>query len=152
MKHAFGLTVAALAATLYASGAECQTGGLRGPMMGFHYGFPLKWSAVLAMPLRKDRRTESDIFMYGEPGIGGWRAGLGYLRFTSNLGGGYVLRASALRTAGRPWRADKYTTYVGGELQYMPAFVMGVRVGGYARVSKGTGKRGLLSVDLSLML
>ncbi|MGH7678648.1 MAG: hypothetical protein ACRENU_09295 [Gemmatimonadaceae bacterium] len=151
MKHAFGLTLVALAATLYGSGAECQE-GMRGAMMGFHYGFPLKWSAVLAMPLRKDRRTDSRIFMYGEPGIGGWRAGAGYFRITDNLGSGYVLRASALRTGGRPWRADRYTTYAGGELQYMALYVIGVRVGGYARVSQGTGKRGLLAVDLSLLL
>jgi hypothetical protein len=46
---------------------------------GFHYGVPLKWSALLAAsyPVGSD---ESRAFVGAEPGIGGWRASVGYVR------------------------------------------------------------------------
>jgi hypothetical protein len=79
---------------------------------GLHYGVPLKWSALIAAsyPLGSD---ESRAFLGAEPGIGGWRASVGYLRMTSNLGSGYSARASLLRTNNRAWRAAPQSTFAG---------------------------------------
>jgi hypothetical protein len=117
---------------------------------GLHYGVPLKWSAVLAAsyPLGSD---ESRAFAGAEPGIGGWRASVGYLRMTSNLGSGYSARASLLRTTSGPWRAAPQSTFAGAEFQFMPLFVLGARVGAFLRIG-GQGQSGLLTADASLML
>ncbi len=117
---------------------------------GFHYGVPLKWSTVLAAsyPLGSDL---SRAFVGAEPGIGGWRASVGYLRIISNLGSGYSARASLLRTNNRAWRAAPQSTFAGAEFQFMPLFVLGARVGAFLRIG-GQGQRGLLTADASLML
>jgi hypothetical protein len=117
---------------------------------GLHYGVPLKWSALLAAsyPLGSD---ESRAFVGAEPGIGGWRASVGYLRMTSNLGSGYSARASLLRTNNRAWRVAPQSTFAGAEFQFMPLFVLGARVGAFLRIG-GQGQRGLLTADASLIL
>jgi len=122
-----------------------------GPMVGFHYGFPLKWSAGLAIPL-PGGSDAGNAFVAAEPGIGGWRASVGYLGIKGNLGSGYVTRASVLRTGNRAWRAPVDATFLGAEFQYMPLFVLGLRVGAFARLSKGTGRKGIVTADVSLML
>src|ERR1700737_2921937 len=63
---------------------------------GLHYGVPLKWSTLIAVssPVGSE---ESRAFIGAEPGIGGWRASVGYLGMTSTLGGGYSARAPLLR-------------------------------------------------------
>jgi hypothetical protein len=128
-----------------------HTKGLTGPMIGIHYGVPLKWSALLAIPLPGGSDAGGS-FVAAEPGIGGWRASAGYLRILGDLGSGYALRATYLHTGNRAWRAPPGVNYVGGEFQYMPLFVLGVRFGAFARV-KGPGqRRGLLTADFSLML
>jgi hypothetical protein len=117
---------------------------------GLHYGVPLKWSAMLAAsyPLGSD---ESRAFVGAEPGIGGWRASVGYLRMTSNLGSGYSARASLLRTDNRAWRVAPQSTFAGAEFHFMPLFALGARVGAFLRIG-GQGQRGLLTADASLML
>ena len=125
--------------------------GLTGPMIGFHYGAPLKWSAVLAIPLPGGSDAGGS-FVAAEPGIGGWRTSVGYLRIMGDLGSGYAARVSLLHTGNRAWRAPPGTTYVGGELQYMPLFVLGIRFGAFGRIKGAGQRRGLLTADLSLML
>lgn len=125
--------------------------GPRGPMLGFHYGVPLKWSAALAIPLPGGSEARN-AFVAAEPGIGGWRASIGYLQIQGQLGSGYVTRASVLRTGNRAWRAPAGATFVGGEFQYMPLFVLGLRVGAFARVSKAPERKALFTADVSLML
>jgi hypothetical protein len=121
------------------------------PMIGFHYGAPLKWSGVLAVAL-PTRARDREGFVAFEPGIGGWRASLGYLRITGDLGSGYATRVSVLHTGNRPWRAPAQATFLGLESQYMPLFALGLRLGAFTRV-KGEGRRrGLFTADLSLML
>ena len=117
---------------------------------GLHYGVPLKWSAMVAAsyPLGSD---ESRAFVGAEPGIGGWRASVGYLRMTSNLGSGYSARASLLRTNNRAWRVAPQSTFAGAEFQFMPLFVLGARIGAFLRIG-GQGQHGLLTADASLML
>jgi hypothetical protein len=120
-------------------------------MFGFHYGVPLKWSAVLAASLPASNNN-SKAFVAAEPGIGGWRASVGYMGMTSDLGSGYVARATLLRTNNKTWRAAPQSTFAGAEFQLMPLFVIGARVGGFFRVGGRGGQRGLLTADLSLML
>jgi hypothetical protein len=120
-------------------------------MIGFHYGVPLKWSGVLAVALPSPGETRES-FVAVEPGIGGWRASLGSFQITSDLGGGYVTRVSLLRTGNRPWRAPARATFLGAEFQVMPLFVLGVRLGAFARVRPKGERRGLFTADLSLML
>ena len=95
-------------------------------------------------------RSLSRPFVGVEPGIGGWRAGLGALKMTNELGGGYVMRAGVLHTGKRAWRAPSQATFVGPDFQFMPIFALGVRVGGFIRVA-GKGGRGLLTSDLNVL-
>jgi hypothetical protein len=120
-------------------------------MVGFHYGFPLKWSGVIAAQLTASFRNNK-AFIAAEPGIGGWRASLGAYRLTSDLGSGYVARASFLRTNGNAWRTSPTSSFAGAEFQLMPLFITGVRVGGFVRLGQRSGPRGLFTADISLML
>lgn len=127
--------------------AKPTTSGFIG---GVHYGVPLKWSIALGYTLPGNYNGWRP-FVAGEPGIGGWRAGVGALKMTNGLGGGYVARATVLRTGNKAWRAPAQATYVGPELQFIPIFAIGVRLGGFVRVGgKGDG-RDLLTGDLSVM-
>jgi hypothetical protein len=123
-----------------------------GFMLGFHYGFPLKWSGVIAAPLPAHFGRDAKGFIAAEPGIGGWRASVGYSRMTSDLGSGYVARASFLRTNGNPWRTTPNSSFAGAEFQFMPLFITGARVGGFVRLGQSSGPRGLFTADISLML
>jgi len=120
-------------------------------MFGVHYGVPLRWSAVLAASLPTSG-NEGKAFVAAEPGLGGWRASVGYARMTSDLGSGYVARATVLRTNNKPWRASPQSTFAGAEFQFMPLFAIGARSGGFFRVGGRGGQRGLLTADISLML
>ena len=121
-------------------------------MIGFHYGFPLKWSGVFAAQLHPAGFGNNKPFIAAEPGIGGWRASLGAYKLTSGLGSGYVARASFLRTNGNAWRTSQNTSFAGAEFQFMPIFITGVRVGGFVRLDRRSGPRGLFTADISLML
>jgi hypothetical protein len=125
--------------------------GVNGLMFGVHYGLPLKWSAVLAASLPGGGK-ESKAFVAAEPGIGGWRAGVGYLKMTSDLGSGYVARATLLRTNNKAWRVAPQSTFAGAEFQFMPLFALGARLGGFLRVGGQGEQRGLVTADVSLML
>ena len=120
-------------------------------MFGIHYGFPLKWSGVFAAQLASGLRKHN-AFIAAEPGIGGWRASLGSYTTTSDIGSGYVARASFLRTNGNAWRTAPNSSFAGAEFQFMPLFITGVRVGGFVRLGQRSGPRGLFTADISLML
>ena len=120
-------------------------------MFGIHYGAPLKWSTALAASFAGDDK-DSKAFVAAEPGIGGWRGSVGYLKITSNLGSGYVLRGTVLRTNNKAWRAGSQLTFAGAEFQFMPLFALGARVGGFVRIGGQGERRGLLTADVSLML
>ncbi len=101
------------------------------------------------VPSRGDERRA---FIGAEPGMGGWRASVGYLRMTSNLGSGYSVRASLLGTNDRAWRVAPPSIFAGAEFQFMPVFVLGARLGGFVRISGQGQLRRLLTADVSLML
>jgi len=120
-------------------------------MMGFHYGAPLKWSVVLALSLPAGTE-KTQPFVAAEPGIGGWRASVGYLRIMSDLGSGYVARATLLRTNNNAWSVAPQSTFAGAELQFMPLFAIGARLGGFLPIGGSGKRRGLMTADISLML
>lgn len=124
---------------------------MNGFMFGVHYGVPLKWSAALAARLPGGGKNWRP-FVAAEPGIGGWRASVGYAKMTSDLGSGHVARATLLRTSNNAWRADPQATFAGAEIQVMPLFALGARVGGFFRVGGRGGQRGLLTADVSFAL
>lgn len=135
------------------AGASAQAQRQVGPLVGIHYGAPLKWSAAVGMVVLASDTTEKGFFIAGEPGLGGWRASVGWIRMTGNLGTGRVARVSLLRTEGRPWRAPQRATFVGAEYQHMPLFALGARLGVYYRLDAPQGaRRGLLTADVSLFL
>jgi hypothetical protein len=121
-----------------------------GPMFGVHYGVPLKWSLAIGAPLPA-RYEGWTPFIAGEAGLGGWRASIGGVNMTTELGTGYVLRASVLRTTSKAWHAPPQSTYLGPEIQFMPLFAIGARVGGLVRVGGDGGQRGLLTADVCVM-
>jgi hypothetical protein len=149
------MLILGLAAAIGPAEARTQTSvvapSAHGIMFGVHYGAPLKWSLVLAAPL-PGGTGDGKPFVAAEPGIGGWRAGVGYSKMTSELGSGYVARATFLRTNNKPWHATPQSSFAGAEFQFMPLFALGARVGGFFRVGRRGGQRGLLTVDLSLAL
>lgn len=118
-------------------------------MLGIHYGAPLKWSAAFGEQLPGTVGGWKP-FVAAEPGLGGWRASVGAAKM-SEVDRGLVARATLLRTAGNPWRATSRATYVGPELQLMPMFTIGGRIGGLIRVGDKGGRRELLTLDASLM-
>lgn len=140
-----------LTAPAEASAQSVSAEAMRGFMLGFHYGVPLKWSAVLATSL-PGGNNKRKAFVAAEPGIGGWRASVGYLRMTSDLGSGDVTRVTLLRTNNRAWRVVPQATFAGAEFQFMPIFTLGARVGGFFRIGRQGEPRGLLTADVSLML
>lgn len=157
MTNSFSLKLSVLAAVCLSAGVA--TAAAQSPprtplltsgwMAGIHYGVPVKWSMALGYVL-PGVRNDWQPFAAAEPGIGGWRASLGALKTTNELGGGYVMRVSSLRTSKKAWRAAQSTTFVGPEFQFMPIFAIGLRVGGFVRV-QGNDSRGLLTSDLSVL-
>ena len=117
---------------------------------GLHYGVPLKWSIALGYILPGSYRDWKP-FAAVEPGIGGFRASLGALKITNELGGAYFARATVLHTTSKAWRAPAQATYVGPELQFAPIFAIGLRLGGFIRVGGNGDRHGLVTSDLSVM-
>jgi hypothetical protein len=123
------------------------------PLVGIHYGAPLKWSAAVGIGLLSSDKAEAGLFIAGEPGLGGWKASVGWIRMTGTLGTGRVARLSLLRTEGKPWRAPRQATFVGAEYQHMAIFALGARLGVFYRVAAPQGeRRALLTADVSWFL
>ncbi|HST07785.1 MAG TPA: hypothetical protein VLJ83_06405 [Gemmatimonadaceae bacterium] len=115
---------------------------------GVHYGAPLKWSLAVAAPLPGGYKTWKP-FVAGEGGIGGWRASAGALTVENESGRGLVARATVLHATSKAWRASPGTTYAGPEIQLMPLFAIGARVGAFLRVGGSGNERGLIAADVS---
>lgn len=121
------------------------------PAVGLHYGSPLRFSGVLGLGVDLSPNSSDAVVLLAEPGQHGVEFSLGYVRLTGNLGSGYSLRASVLRTDSEPWDANPNATYVGAEAQGMLAFLVGGRAGVYRRVSGTTGEHDVLAtVGLSI--
>lgn len=121
------------------------------PAVGLHYGSPLRISGVVGLGVDLSPNSSDAVVALAEPGQHGVEFSLGYVRLIGNLGTGYSLRASVLRTDNQPWKANPNATYVGGEAQWMLVFLVGGRAGVYRRVSGTTGEHDTLAtVGLSI--
>lgn len=113
---------------------------------GWHAGGPVRVSLAGGVLLEPQHGEGRGTFLLLEPGLRGGRASVGYLLMKGNLGSGVSVRASVLRT----WSIVAPQTYAGGEVQILPLFLTGARLGGFIPTS---GPRRLLWIgDLSLGL
>jgi hypothetical protein len=94
---------------------------------------------------------ERMVFLAGEPGIGGLRVSAGYARMTGDLGTGFSMRGSLLRTTHRAWQAPANTSFGGLEVQWFPLFALGVRVGVFVPL-RDSARRRLLTGDIGFAL
>jgi hypothetical protein len=109
-------------------------------------GTPQKASAALGVVAGVDWQKggtdySRDVAAFIEPGFGASRASVAYITGIGNMGSGFGVAGTALRTAGRPWTLSPNTTFVGGELFLWPVFLAGPRIGVFRRVS-GDAMRG----------
>jgi len=108
------------------------------PALGLRAGIPQKLSAAFGIVggknYRERGRTE-DATVYVEPGISAGRATVGYLSGFGNMGAGFGLGATALRTWKTPWTLRTNSTYVGGEAWLWPIFFSGPRIGLFREIT-----------------
>ena len=124
------------------------------PALGLRSGTPQKLSAALGIVGGKNYRENGhteDVALYVEPGISAGRATLGYLSSFGNMGTGFGLGATALRTWHTPWTLRTNSTYVGGEAWLWPIFFTGPRVGLFREVT-GTRHGLFLTADFGFGL
>jgi hypothetical protein len=132
-------------ATTPCRGAECSQDTTRTkshvfPALGLRVGTPQKGSVAIGVVAGVDWQKggtdySRDVALFVEPGLGASRASVSYINGIGNMGSGFGLAATVLRTAGGPWTFRPNTTYVGGELFVWPLFLAGPRVGLFRRVS-----------------
>jgi len=110
------------------------------PAVGIRAGTPQKASVAVGIVTGVDwqnRGTEysRDVAFFFEPGFGATRVSSAYITPIGNMGSGFGLAVTAMRTAGSPWTFAANTTYVGGEVLIWPVFLAGPRVGLFRRMS-----------------
>jgi hypothetical protein len=124
------------------------------PALGLRAGTPQKLSAALGLVTGKNYRETGhteDLTLYVEPGISAGRTTIGYLSGFGNMGTGFGLGATALRTWHTPWTLRTNSTYVGGEAWVWPIFFTGPRVGVFREIT-GTKHGWFLTADFGFGL
>ena len=128
------------------------------PALGLRAGVPQKASVGIGVVFGVDWRHggtdySRDVAFCLEPGIGATRASVAYITGVGNIGSGFGVAATAMRTSARPWTFAGNNTYLGGEVLIWPVFLAGPRVGLFRRVSgDATMKRWYLSADFGFGL
>lgn len=108
------------------------------PALGFRAGVPQKASAAIGFITGKnfkERGHTEDLAVYVEPGLSAGRASIGYINGFGNMGSGFGIAGTAMRTWKDPVNLKTNETYVGGELWVWPMFFTGPRVGIFHRVT-----------------
>jgi hypothetical protein len=153
------------AVTMFAANAAAQAGcascidSVTGnwhmlPAVGIRAGTPQKASAALGVVAGRNYRESAhteDVAIYVEPGISAGRATLGYVSGYGNMGSGFGIGATALRTWKTPWTLRTNTTYVGGEAWLWPIFFSGPRFGVFREIT-GTKHGWFLTADFGFGL
>jgi hypothetical protein len=124
------------------------------PAVGIRAGTPQKASAALGVVAGRNYRESAhteDVAIYVEPGISAGRATLGYVSGYGNMGSGFGIGATALRTWKTPWTLRTNTTYVGGEAWLWPIFFSGPRFGVFREIT-GTKHGWFLTADFGFGL
>lgn len=110
------------------------------PALGLRAGIPQKASAAIGIVTGKNYRERGhteDVAIYVEPGLSAGRASLGYISGFGNMGSGFGIAATALRTWKDPINFSTNATYAGAEVWVWPIFFIGPRVGVFRRVAGG---------------
>jgi hypothetical protein len=119
---------------------------------GLHFFGPPQASIALGAGLRREESAVGNrthmVFVFLEPGLGALRASTGYAESVGSTGGGWSLRASLLRLTNEPRRR----TMGGIELQIIPLFCAGARVGAFRELQRGPDRRTVVLADLSICL
>ena len=111
------------------------------PAVGLRGGVPQKLSAAIGIVAGKNYRENGhtqDLAVYVEPGLAAGRATIGYHSGFGNMGSGFGLGATAMRTWKDPLNLQTNQTFFGGEAWIWPAFFAGPRVGLFRQM---TGNR-----------
>ena len=124
------------------------------PALGLRAGIPQKASAavgiVAGMNFRERGHTE-DVAIYIEPGLSAGRASLAYISGFGNMGSGFGIAATALRTWKDPINLSTNETYAGGELWVWPMFFSGPRFGVFRKIT-GTARGWYFTADFGFGL
>ncbi len=125
------------------------------PAIGVHVGAPQKASAAVGVVLGEDwqrngRDHSRNVALFAEPGLGGGRASLSYLRHGyGSFGSGFGVGATVLRTWKDPWTVKPNLTFVGADVLLWPVVFIGPRVGAFRLVSGNGGqKKWLFTFDV----
>src|ERR1044071_5809428 len=89
------------------------------PALGLRAGIPQKASAALGIVAGKNYRERGhteDVALYVEPGLSAGRASLGYISGFGNMGSGFGIAATAMRTWKDPINLKTNETFAGGEI------------------------------------
>jgi hypothetical protein len=124
------------------------------PALGLRAGIPQKVSAAIGIVAGKNFRERGhteDVALYIEPGLSAGRASLGYISGFGNMGSGFGIAGTVLRTWKDPINLGTNATYVGGELWVWPMFFSGPRVGAFRRIT-GTSRGWYLTADFGFGL
>jgi hypothetical protein len=114
------------------------------PALGVRVGVPQKLSAAVGILAGKEWREEGKerarfLAVFAEPGLAGGRVSAGYVTGMGELGSGYGIFGTVLRTFDGPWTLTESSTFVGGEIVVWPLFFAGPRIGLFRRVKGGLG-------------
>jgi hypothetical protein len=124
------------------------------PALGVRAGIPQKVSGAIGIVAGKNYREKGhteDIAVYVEPGLGAGRASIGYINGFGNMGSGFGVAATALRTWKDPINLKTNETYYGGEVWVWPMFFSGPRVGIFKKMT-GTTRGWYFTADFGFGL
>jgi hypothetical protein len=111
------------------------------PALGLRAGIPQKLSAaagIVAGRNYRERGHTEDMALYVEPGLSAGRASIAYVSGFGNMGSGFGVAATGIRTWKDPVNMPTNTTLAGLELWAWPMFFSGPRVGVFRRITGPT--------------
>jgi hypothetical protein len=124
------------------------------PALGLRAGIPQKASAAVGIVAGKNFRERGhteDMALYVEPGLSAGRASLAYINGFGNMGSGFGIALTALRTWKDPINLMTNSTYAGAELWVWPLFFSGPRIGVFRKVT-GTTRGWFVTADFGFGL
>ena len=124
------------------------------PALGLRAGIPQKASAAIGLVAGKNYQEKGhteDLALYVEPGLSAGRASFAYISGFGNMGSGFGIAGTALRTWKDPLNLPTNATYVGGEIWLWPLFFSGPRVGVFRRIT-GSSPGWFLTADFGFGL
>jgi hypothetical protein len=127
------------------------------PALGLRVGTPQKVSAALGVMAGMEWQVRGKDYSrylaaFVEPGLAGARASAGYVKGVGDMGSGYGIFASVLRTFDDSWTLAQNSSFVGGEVVLWPIVLAGPRIGVFRRVHGSAGGGWYLVADFGLGL